>query len=185
MNKNLKLISVRIVLAVAAGLAASTLSSQAQSAAASLSAVPSGGGYNYTITLTNTGSTALNSFWYGWTTSGNNLPSIPTSPGNSLVWGNSVVGNSIEWINSSGTALLAGHTGVFTFASTSTPAQMTAGIAGQSVAYVGGIDFSQNVPGDSTAVFAPVLIVPEPSALGLLLVGSLGWLATGWRKLRA
>ena len=174
-----------LALIVAASLAATTTSSRAQGAVATISGVQVGGVFDYTIILQNTGSVNLNSFWYGWTTSGNNLPSIPTSPGNSLVWGNSVVGNSIEWINSSGTALLAGHTGVFTFASTSTPAQMTAGIAGQSVAYVGGIDFSQNVPGDSTAVFAPVLIVPEPSALGLLLVGSLGWLATGWRKLRA
>jgi len=49
---------------------------------------------------------------------------------------------------------------------------MTAGIAGESVAYVGGIDFSQNSPGDSTPIFAPTLVAaPEPSSLGLMVAG--------------
>jgi len=184
MNKNPKLISIRFILALATGLAASTISSHAQSATGSLSGVPAGGGFNYTLTLTNTGGTVLNSFWYGWTLSGNNLPSFPTSPGNSLGWANVLSGNSIEWINSTGTALAPGQSGVFTFVSTSTPVQITTPPAGESVAYVNGIDFSQNLPGDSTPVFSPTLVVPEPSSFALLIAGSLGLLATGWRKLR-
>ena len=136
-----------------------------------------GGTYDYTITLQNTGAFNLNSFWYGWIQFLNDLPSVPTNPGNLLGWANTVSGNSIMWANSTGTALAPGQSGIFTFESTSTPAEMTAGIAGESVAYVGGIDFSQGVPGDSTGIFAPTLVAaPEPSSLGLLLAGLLGCL---------
>jgi hypothetical protein len=175
--------SICLALTVAAGLLASAISGHAQGAVATISDVPSGGGFNYTIVLQNTGSTNLNSFWYGWTASGNNLPSIPSSPGNSLGWGNSLFGNSIEWVNSSGTALAPGSSGTFTFFSTSTPAAITTAPAGESVAYVHGITFSQGVPGDSTGIFSPVL-TPEPSSVALLAVGSLGLLASGWRKFR-
>jgi hypothetical protein len=176
--KNLfKLIPVRLALTVAAGLAATTVSSQAQSASATISGVLSGGSYDYTITLLNTGTYNLNSFWYGWIQFLNDLPSVPTSPGNSLGWANTVAGNSIQWANVTGTALAPGQSGTFTFISTSTPAQMTAGIAGESVAYVNSITASQNVPGDSTAIFAPTLVAaPEPSSVGLLMAGLVGLL---------
>jgi uncharacterized repeat protein (TIGR01451 family) len=172
MNNASKLISIRFALAVAASLAASAVSSHAQSATATISGVLVGSTYDYTITLKNTGADNLNDFWYGWIQFENDLPSNPTVPSNSLGWDNTLSGNSIQWVNSTGTALAPGQSGIFTFDSSSTPAQMTAGIAGESVAYVGGIDFSQNSPGDSTPIFAPTLVAaPEPSALGLLMVG--------------
>jgi hypothetical protein len=79
--KNLsKLLSSRLVLAVVAGLVTASASSHAQSAIATISDVSSGSVFDYTINLKNTGSLNLNSFWYGWTTSGNNLASNPTTP---------------------------------------------------------------------------------------------------------
>jgi hypothetical protein len=125
--------------------------------------VPAGASYDYTITLTNTGSLALNSFWYGWTTSGDNLASTPTSAGNSLGWGNEVSGNSIMWVNTSGAALAPGASTTFTFVSSSSPSAITAPPSGESVAYVGGIDFSEDTPGDSTAAFSPSLVPPPPA----------------------
>jgi len=172
MNNIPKLISTRLALAVAAGLAVSTVSSHAQSASATISGVLVGSTYDYTITLQNTGTFNLNSFWYGWIQFQDDLPSNPTLAANSLGWANTLSANSIQWVNSTGTALAPGQSGTFTFDSTSTPAQMTAGIAGESVAYVNGITFSQNSPGDSTPIFAPTLVAaPEPSSLGLLLAG--------------
>jgi PEP-CTERM motif len=168
----LKLTSLRIALIIAASLAASTTSSRAQGATATISGVQNGAVYNYTITLKDTGATVLNSFWYGWTTGGNNLFSTPTSPASSLGWGSSVSGASIRWVNSTGTALASGLSGTFTFASTATPAQITTSPSGQSVAYVNGIDNTQNSPDSSTPVFSPTLVtVPEPSTLGLLASG--------------
>ena len=164
--------SFTIRLALAAGLVASAFSAHAQSASATISGVQNGANFDYTILFKNTGSDNLNSFWYGWTTSGNNLPSNPSSAANSVGWANNLDGNSIMWENSTGTALAPGQTATFTFVDSSTPSAITAGASGESVAYVGGIDFSQGVSGDSTGMFSPVLVVPEPSSTALLGAGA-------------
>ncbi len=135
---------------------------QVPTATATISGVASGSSYDYTITLQNTGSMALNSFWYGWTTGGNNLPSSPTSAGNSLGWSNSVSGNSIMWTNGSGAALGPGASATFTFVSSSSPSAITTSPAGESVVYTGGIDFTEDKAGDSSAAFSPVLVTSPP-----------------------
>jgi len=178
--------SIHFTVAIVMGLAASAVSSFAQGASATISDVAVSGGFDYTITLNNIGATSLHSFWYGWTTSGNNLPSNPSSAGNSLGWANTLFGNSIMWGDSSDTALAPGHSGSFTFFSSSTPAAITTSPSGESVAYVGSIDFSQGSPGDSTGIFSPTLVAaPEPSSMALLAMVSLGMLAAVRRKLRA
>ena len=167
------------MLALAAAVfTVSTLSSLGQGATATISDTAASGGFDYTVLLQNTGTTNLNSFWYGWTLSGNNLPSVPSSAGNSLGWANTVSGNSIMWINSTGTALAPGNNASFTFFSTSTLSQITTAPSGESVAYVHGITFSQGLAGDSTGIFSPVL-TPEPSPASLLGAGALGLLVGG------
>ena len=177
-----------IALAVAAGHFTTAVSSHAQGASATISDVAVSGGYDYTIVLTDTGTTSLNSFWYAWTQGGNNLTSAPSTAANTLGWGNSVQSGppySIEWVNSTGTALTPGHSGDFTFFSTTAPSAITTSPSGESVAYVNGIDFSQGVAGDSTGIFSPTLtVVPEPSSVAFLTAGSLGLLVTRWRMLR-
>src|ERR1700734_2021887 len=114
MNNLSKLTSLSFALVVAAALAASTVPSHAQGATATISDVAAGGGtFDYTVILKNTGTDRPNSFWNGWTTSGNNLPSNPTGAGNSLGWANNLDANSIMWINGSGTALAPGQSGTF------------------------------------------------------------------------
>ncbi len=171
--KNLLKFPFRLTLAFAAGLAVSTLSANAQSATATISGVQDGANFDYTILLHNAGSFSLNSFWYGWIQFENDLPTDPISAANSLGWANNLDGNSIQWENSTGTALAPGQTATFTFVDSSTPAQITAGISGESVAYVGSpIDFSQGVSGDSTGIFTPTLVAaPEPSTFALLGAG--------------
>ena len=170
-----KTTSIRLLLAISAVLAAATVSSHAQSATATISWVAAGSSYDYTVTLHNTGSVNLNSFWYGWTTGGNNLPSDPSNAGNSTGWNNTVSGNSIKWVNGTytlygytyynGTPLAPGASASFTFVSSSSPSAMTTSPAGKSVAYVGAIDFTQGKAGDSTTVFSPVLVSNSTPAL--------------------
>jgi hypothetical protein len=178
MNKLPKLIPIRFALAVAAGLAVSTVSSHAQNATATISGVAAGGGvFDYTIILKNTGATSLDSFWYAWTLGGNNLSAAATNPGSSLGWvDTSLEGNtSISWEGNSGNTLAAGQSATFTFDSTETPVAITTPPAGESVAYVSGTGpntFAQNQPGVASPVFSPTLVAaPEPSSLGLLMAG--------------
>jgi hypothetical protein len=163
-----------LALAVAGGLAASTVAGQAQSATATISGVAAGSDFDYTLTLKNTGTQSLNDFWYGWTGAGNNLPSDPISAANSLGWDSDLDGNSIQWVNNYGTSLTPGQSATFTFVSTSPLSATTQPPAGGSVAYVCGIDFSQGVAGDSTTPFMPTIVsAPEPSSMGPLAAGSL------------
>ena len=162
------------------------IAGQAQSATATISEVPSTGGYYYTLTLDNTGTIPLEGFWYGWTQSGNNLPSNPSNPGNSIGWTSTLFGNSIMYQGGPGTALAPSHKATFNFSSTSTLSEITAGSSGQSVAYAGSINFGQNVPGDSTPVFSPSFqVVPEPEVFGFVFAGGAALFAIGWRKSRA
>lgn len=178
MNNLPKLIPIRFALALAAGLAVSIVSSQAQSATATISGVAAGGGvFDYTITLQNTGTTSLDSFWYAWTLSGNNLSAAASNPGSSLGWIDTALeGNtSISWEGNSGNTLAVGQSATFTFDSTETPSAITTLPSGESVAYVNGTGpntFEQNDPGVASPVFSPTLVaVPEPSSLGLLMAG--------------
>jgi hypothetical protein len=182
MNQLFKLTANRfaLALAVAAGLAASTVSSQAQGAVATISGVAAGGGvFDYTITLYNTGTTSLDSFWYAWTQSGNNLSAAITTPGSSLGWTDAALeGNtSISWEGNSGDALAVGQSATFTFDSTETPSAITTSPSGESVVYVNGTGpntFGQNSPGSASPVFSPTLVpAPEPSTMGLVAAGAL------------
>jgi PEP-CTERM motif len=169
---------LKITLALAMTLAVSVVSSHAQSATATISGTAAGGGmYDYTITLFNNGSEDLNGFWYGWTANdGFDLPSDPTSAGNSLGWDNDLYYNSIEWMNNSGTALAPGDSATFTLESSDTPAEITASPSGNSVAYtdVGWFGYPEGYADYSTDAFAPTLVaVPEPSSLALFTIGAI------------
>jgi hypothetical protein len=176
MKKMFKLTSIRSTVIAFGAMAASVVSAGAQSATATISGVQSGSVFDYTVTLDNTGTAPLESFWYAWTQSGNNLTADPSNLGNSLGWNSALFnGTSIQYTGTAGDALAGGQSATFTFASTETPTEITTPPQGESVAYEGGIDFSQGVTGDSTVVFSPSLVaVPESTSPALLAVGCLG-----------
>jgi hypothetical protein len=183
MNQIRKLPSIRLILAAVGTVGSFVVTAQAQDASATISAVQAGSDFDYTLTLYNTsiynpaGATQLDSFWFGWTDTGDNLSAAPSSAENSLGWQNRVDGNSIQFIGNSSDALGAGQSATFTFVSTENPIAIATAPQGASVAYVNGIDFSQNVTGDSTPVFYTSLVfaaVPESTSPALLAVGCLG-----------
>lgn len=178
MKNKLKSASIRIAFAAAAGLAVSAVSSHAQSseATATISDVAGSGGFDYTISLKNTGTGGLNTFWYGWTDDGNNLPSNPDDAGNSLGWANDLDGNSIVWENDASTALAPGQTGTFTFFSSDSPTDITTAPSGGSVVYNGVGTFSA---GQSDAFSPTLAATPEPGSSALLAAGAFGLLLLG------
>ena len=170
MKSLLKPLYLAVVAAMFTVCVESSYAQGAINATATISATAAGGGlFNYTITLQNTGTSALQSLWYGWTPSGDNLnPSTLSLSGfgSSLGWSGSALGNSIVWQGNGSDMLAGGASATFTFESDATLAQITASPSGESFAYTGGFDASP-----STSVFSPVVAVPEPSSLGLLAAG--------------
>lgn len=175
-----KLIPIGLSLAVAVALAAAALPSQAQNVnvTTSLNYVAGAGSvYDYTLLFNNTGPESVESLWLGWVPGSFNISS-PSSAGNNLGWSSTLDGNSIEFGGTAGAALASGHSGTFTFDSTTTPAQFIAhtGQAGDSTAYGvnaanGQLSFSLSPP-DTETFF--LTVAPEPSTYALLALGSLG-----------
>jgi PEP-CTERM motif len=178
----LKLIPLHSSLAIAAALALSALSSPAQNVEVTTSLSPvmgAGGVFDYTLTLNNTGTEAIESFWLGWVPGSFNIAN-PSNPGNDLGWSSVIsLGASVQYGGTVGTALGVGQTGIFTFDSTTTPAEFMAqtGQAGQSTAYGvnaanGQLSFSLSAP--DTATFGLTVATPEPSTIALFALGSFG-----------
>lgn len=190
LRTNLIIKSIRILPVLAAALIFSALSAHAQDVAVSslLTDVPAAGGaFDYTLTLQNTGSEAIESLWLGWALSSNPVFDIasPTEAGNNLGWASVVDGDSVQYGGSPSETFLAPRaTAAFTFDSTSTPAEFMSKTAGQSVVY--GVDASPFAIEDdslNSVEFAPSLAaVPEPSAVGLLMMAATGISFLGWRR---
>ena len=118
-----KLLSIAIVL-----LAFISGALAAESASATLSWTQNGSNFTYTITLTNTGTTDIGTFWYAWSDLGENfLPSSPSSTNAPSGWASANITNNgsgdgfgVQWL--ANTALAPGQsvTG-FQFTTTSTP----------------------------------------------------------------
>jgi hypothetical protein len=196
MNKTIKSNSIRSAFMLAGVLAASALSSQAQNtltATAKLSDVPSGGAFNYTLTLQNTGSVGINSFWYGWIQGVFNLPVAGSSLQNiqnSLNWTPIDSGNSIQFENLSGSALAAGASATFTFTSTAAPGSFITDTLSRPVASVayasptGPSTFGQSINGVASDPIPTTLVpAPEPSSTDLA-VGGFALAFAGWKKAR-
>jgi hypothetical protein len=86
--------------------------------------------FNYNITVTDTGTTPLGTFWFGWLPGENFLPSVPSSTSNPSGWtssimgaGNSLDGSSIQWVAQSAASDIAAGQSLsgFDFSSADSP----------------------------------------------------------------
>ena|GEM_PF-1486966 len=153
---------------------------------ATLSGVQNGGLYDYTITLDNTGTVPIGTFWYAWIPSGFFLPSTPATETAPTGWSATVIGSySIEYTaSSSAYDVGAGSSLNFDFSSTDTPAAL-AGNSPHDLSYPVGTSYLYEGAAFSDAGYQFVVqSVPEPSALSLLAFGFLGLAFAGHRKLR-
>jgi hypothetical protein len=189
--------AIPLALIIAGSLSVLPLSSQAQNtltADATLSDVQVGSLFDYTLTLHNTGSVVINSFWYGWIQGVFNLPTAGTNlqnVQNSMNWDATDSGNSIQFENNSGTALAIGSSMTFTFESTEIPSSFITDSSDRPVASIayaaanGPSTFGQSQNGiASDPISTTLTATPEPSSIGLFVAGGFGLALFGWQKSR-
>lgn len=154
-----------------------TVRGQGELASGTISSSGSGP-YIYSLTFSNAPSALaqVGSVWYAWTPGFFYLPSAPI-PGSTVApagWTASISGNSVQFLASSSANYISpGHSlSGFSYHANFTPAQLaSAPNSGLSVAYSAGL-FS-----DSGYTFTvQTFVVPEPSALTLLLAAIPGLL---------
>ena len=185
----LNLIPIGFSLAVAAALDVSTFSSHAQGVLATgtfTDVAGTGGNFDYTVTLDNTGTEAIQSFWMGWIPGAFDVAS-PSNAGNSLGWSSTLDGNSVQYGGTAGTALGLGDSGTFTFDSTTTPTEIESVMNNAGASTVYGVDdpnqLSFSLDGANTATFdLTVQTVPEPSSFAFFAAGLIAFLFVLRRK---
>jgi hypothetical protein len=163
-----KLLLVMVLLSVCAVSAHANLM-----ATATISTNQTSAPFSYRITLHNSGTTNIGTFWFAWMPGMDFLPTTPTSIIEPAGWSATVNGSgtsdgrSIEFIDNS--SLLTPGTSLsgFGFTSNDTPAQLagkspffTSAVVGTSFVYAG-------VPFSDAGFQLNASIVPEPSAIVL------------------
>jgi hypothetical protein len=168
-------------LMLVAGTAAS-VHAQGQIASGTISGSGSGP-YTYSLSFTDGASSIspVGSVWYGWKPGFVYLPGVPTGASAPAGWTATVSSDSVQFVaNSPANDIPIGGTlSGFSYQAAFSPAQLAAAPnSGLSDAYSGGL-FS-----DAGDLFTVTAVVPEPSALTLLLCGAIGLCWTGRRRLR-
>ena len=174
--------SITVVLASAPKARATLMAS------ATISTNQTSAPFNYTVTLHNTGTTNIGTFWFGWVPGEDFLGTTPTNFVKPSGWsatlngGGASDGHSIEFVDS-GTLLAPGGTlSGFGFTSNDTPTQLSGKSPFHSTTPVTtSIVYSGGPFSDSGFQFTAT-VVPEPSAIVLAAVGGLAVLA--WCGLR-
>jgi hypothetical protein len=148
----------------------------ALSATATISSTPDGSNFDYTVSVTDNGTTDIGTFWFAWTPPGDPteydfLPTPPSAEAGPSGWTAPLVtafpGTSIEYHNVSGSPISPGQTGTFTFTSSDSPTTLQGKQFGtfpitESFIYEGAPEVG------SFSQVNPVFVVPEPSSAALL-----------------
>jgi hypothetical protein len=160
------------------------------SASATMTATPNGANWDYDITLHNTGSVNIETFWFAWIPGYDYLPSSPTVTGTPTSW-TTFIENlpntnrySIEFYDT-GTSnpLTSGNSSsAFQFTSPDSPTTLQgSGTFGLPDTY----SYIYSGPGESgslnTIFQIPITTVPEPASFVLAGLGGLAGLMA-WRR---
>ena len=158
---------------------------------------PTPGVWNYSMTLNNTGTTSVGTFWFAWVPGAGFLTTMPSSISSPAGWTeiNTNAGDAIQWTTTSSLLAAGQSLSGFNFTSTESPTQLLGTFAGSptgagagdpdltSVAYAGAPlvgSASQFVVTEA----APT-VTPEPDSLVLTLTGiGLAGFANLRRRLR-
>ncbi|HVT82722.1 MAG TPA: PEP-CTERM sorting domain-containing protein, partial [Phycisphaerae bacterium] len=144
---------------------------------------PNGPDYDYTITLHNTGTTNIGTFWFAWTPPGapieyDFLPSNPSATSQPGGWYGPASlgfpGYSIEYYALPGNEIAPGGTGTFGFTSHDSPAQLQ-GTSFFNFPILTSFIYEGQPEVGSFAQVTPVFVAapaPEPASITLLALGT-------------
>jgi hypothetical protein len=187
------------MVAACVGMASAAFAGLSATATTSLDSITGPAGsptYHYTVTMTNTGTTPIGTFWYGWIPQPNedylsSAPTVVSSPSN---WFSPVDnlgagdGYSIEWYNypGFGSPIAPNASFAFKFTSTEGPDMIAANspfypnkATQTSFIYQG---LPEGDPGFQLVASNPVTSVPEAASLGVMGIGALGLLRRSKRR---
>lgn len=146
------------------------------------------GEYQYSITLNNTGTTTIGTFWFAWVPGAGFLTATPTSVVSPAGWTDTVTNTNkaVRWVTTTNLLAAGDSLSGFQFDSTESPDQLELTVpsgtgAGDPVTtsyvYIG-------APLQDPGYQLDAQIAPEPSSMLLLLTGS-GLIGFVKRKLQA
>jgi len=157
-------------------------------ATAVLTDAPTSGGYNYFITVTDTGTTPIGTFWFSWVPGAGFLTSTPTNVTSPSLWTDTLTnsGAAIQWKSTNSSSLLEPNNSLsgFDFFSTETPAELEALVTSNGHTDPGLVTtIYEGAPlAGPGYTFNAVEATPEPSSLLLTFTGALGMASFFVRK---
>jgi fermentation-respiration switch protein FrsA (DUF1100 family) len=164
-----------ILLAAVTALAATAHASGIFATATITGTEISPGEYNYSITLNNTGTTTIGTYWFGWVPGEGFLTSTPTSVVSPAGWTDTVTnsGAAVRWVTTTNLLASGDSLSGFSFDSTETPAQLL-------LTAPSGVGAGDPVTTSYVYIGAPLgdpgfqldtQLTPEPGTMLLLLTG--------------
>lgn len=165
-----------ILLAAVAPLAATAHATGISATATVSPSLVSPGVYDYSITLNNTGTTTIGTFWFGWVPGAGFLSATPTNIDSPTGWTDKTTnsGKAIQWTTASPLAAGDSLSG-FSFDSTETPAQLQLDFTGTGVGSGDPVTtcyIYAGAPLVGTGDQFVATVTPEPSSMLLFLTGA-------------
>ena len=146
---------------------------------------PTPGTYDYSLTLNNTGTTTIGTFWFSWIPGAGFMSTAPTSINSPAGWSDAVTnaGSALRWVTTTDLLAPGDSLSGFEFDSTLTPAELAGPFAGPGLGtgdpvdtffvYIAAPLADPGVEGVASASSS----APEPSTtlLAALAIGLLGY----------
>ena len=137
--------------------------------------------YNYSVTLDNTGTTTIGTFWFSWVPGAGFLSATPTNVGSPAGWADRLTnsGAAIQWTTTTNDLLAGGTDSGFSFDSTESPSQLMLNYGGPGTGTGNPVTTSfvyittpLGDPGfQLSATPAATAPTPEPGSFVLLITG--------------